>query len=63
MLEVKTLYAEPGSPWSDAQVDDVARCLMRFAHWQGLTRVTLAQTQPKRLAAALRRALQTLDTP
>lgn len=63
VLEVKSLHAEPGSPWQDVQVDDVAQCLVRFARWQGLTRVTLAETQPKRLAAALRRALQTLDNP
>ena len=63
VLELKSLYAEPGSPWQDAQVEDVAQCVVRFAHWQGLTRVTLAQTQPKRLAAALRRALQAQEEP
>lgn len=63
VLEVKLLHAEPGSPWQDAQVEDVAQCVARFAHWQGLTRVTLAQTQPKRLAAALRSVLQTQEEP
>lgn len=63
VLEVKSLHTEPETAWSAAQVEEVAQCLGRFARWQGLTRVTLAKTHPKRLATALRHALQSQENP
>ncbi len=60
VFEVKALQAQPGAPWTDAQIRDVAQVIQRCANWHATPQVTIAQTRPAKLAAALKRALREL---
>ena len=56
--KVKALQAQPGAPWTDAQIRDVAQVIQRCANWHATPQVTISATRPAKLAAALRRALR-----
>jgi uncharacterized protein YcaQ len=60
VFEVRALYAQPGLVWTEAQVADVALAIQRSATWHGTPQVRITQTQPAKLAAALKRALKNL---
>ncbi len=57
-FEVKVLHAQPGAPWTDTQIQDVAQALQRCAHWHGTPQVTINASRPAKLAAALKRVLR-----
>ena len=61
IFEVKSLFAQPGCGWSAAQVQAVARAMAQCAHWHGTPEITIQDTQPVKLAAALRRALKAIQ--
>lgn len=61
VFEVRALHAQTGMRWSAEQVQDVAAAIQRCAHWHGTPQVTISQTQPAALAAALRRAVRALS--
>jgi uncharacterized protein YcaQ len=63
VFEVKALFAQAGSCWSDAQVRAVADALIACAAWHKTPLVRLNDTQPKGLAARLRRDLQNPGSP
>jgi hypothetical protein len=58
LFEVKALHVQPGLVWGEAQISDVAAALQRCANWHATPQVTISQTRPAKLAAALRRALR-----
>ena len=58
VFEVKALHAQQGLRWTDSQIEDVARAILRCAQWHGTPEVRMGQTRPAFLAAALRRALR-----
>ena len=57
-FEVKALHVQAGTPWSDAQIADVAQAIQRCADWHATPNVTISQARPAKLAAALKRALR-----
>jgi uncharacterized protein YcaQ len=58
VFEVKSLHAQAGAAWSEAQICDVAQAIQRCAVWHATPQVKMTQTRPAKLAAALRRALR-----
>jgi uncharacterized protein YcaQ len=58
IFEVKALHAQPGSVWSAEQITHVAQAIQRCANWHATPEVTIRQTRPAKLAAALKRALR-----
>lgn len=58
VLEVRALHSQQATGWSAEQLQDVAAAIQRFADWHGTPVVTINQTRPAKLAAALRRAVQ-----
>jgi uncharacterized protein YcaQ len=60
MFEVKSLFVQHGTVWSEAQVHAVAVTIAQCAQWHGTPEVKIGRTQPVKLAAALRRALKTI---
>jgi hypothetical protein len=61
VLEVKSLHCESPAGWAAAQIHDVAQALWRFARWQGLSRVSMGATEPRRLGTAMRAALAAVE--
>jgi hypothetical protein len=57
VFEVKALFAQPGTAWTDAQVATVAGAIFNFAAWHGTPEVKLAKAQPATLGKRLRSAL------
>jgi uncharacterized protein YcaQ len=57
LFEVKALYLEPGVTVTDELVADVAGAIRECAQWHGTPEVVVRKTQPAKLRAALRRAL------
>ena len=55
VFEVRSLHAQPGCTWSDAQVQDVALAIARCAQWHQTPRVRITATRPAKLKAALER--------
>lgn len=60
-FEVKALHAQPGVSWTASQIADVARAIQRCAHWHATPDVSVRQTRPAKLAAALKRALRDIS--
>ena len=60
VFEVKALFMEAGVRPDDALVLAVAGAIERCAAWHSTPTVHIVQTQPLRLAAALRKALRTI---
>ena len=60
VFEIKALHAQSGRAWSELQIQEVALAIARCAAWHDTPQVRLTQTQPVKLAAALKRALKTL---
>ncbi|MDR3370070.1 DNA glycosylase AlkZ-like family protein [Rhodoferax sp.] len=60
VFEVKSLFAQPGLVWSDAQVQAVSRAIGQCALWHGTPEVKLSQTHSTKLAVPMRRALKTV---
>ncbi|MDD2925201.1 MAG: crosslink repair DNA glycosylase YcaQ family protein [Rhodoferax sp.] len=56
VFEVKSLSAQPGRRWSEAQSLAVAKAIWRCAQWHGTPEVQLTGTRPANLAPTLRRA-------
>ena len=61
VFEVKALHAQSGAAWTESQIADVAQAIQRCANWHATPKVTISQTRPAKLAAALKRALR--DAP
>ena len=61
VFEVKALHAQPGCVWDDALVADMAGAIARCAAWHGTPTVRITRTQPAKLAAPLRRAIQQIQ--
>lgn len=61
VLEVKSLHCESPAGWVQAQIHDVALALWRFARWQGLSQVSMGDTEPRRLGTAMRAALAAVE--
>ena len=61
VFEIKALHVQTGAPWTALQIADVAQAIQRCANWHATPDVTINQTRPVKLAAALRRALR--DAP
>ena len=60
VFEVKALHAQPGSVWSESQVQDVAKAISHCAAWHETPQVRISRAQPAKLATALKRALKRL---
>jgi uncharacterized protein YcaQ len=58
VFEIKALHAQTGAAWTALQTADVAQAIQRCANWHATPDVTINQTRPAKLAAALRRALR-----
>jgi uncharacterized protein YcaQ len=58
VFEVKAVHVQAGTPWTEAQIADVALAIQRCAHWHATPEVTIGSTRPAKLAAALKRALR-----
>ncbi|WP_296509479.1 crosslink repair DNA glycosylase YcaQ family protein [Rhodoferax sp.] len=58
VFEVKALYTQPGTRWTEQQLHAVAATLRATAAWHGTPKVQISRTRPATLAAALRRALR-----
>jgi uncharacterized protein YcaQ len=58
VFEVKALHAQSGLAWTASQITDVAQAIQRCANWHATPEVTINQTRPAKLAAALKRALR-----
>ena len=58
VFEIKALHAQPGQVWSEGQISEVAAAIARCSAWHATPQVTISQTRPAKLAAALRRALR-----
>jgi uncharacterized protein YcaQ len=58
VFEVKALHTQTGAAWTESQVTDVAQAIQRCADWHATPKVTISQTRPAKLAAALKRALR-----
>jgi uncharacterized protein YcaQ len=58
VFEVKALHTQAAAPWTESQVTDVAQAIQRCADWHATPKVTISQTRPAKLAAALKRALR-----
>lgn len=63
VFEVKALHAQPGFAWSHAQVQDVAQAIAHCAAWHDTPQVRINNTQPAKMATALKRALKGLVSP
>ena len=61
IFEVKALYAQPLSRWTPAQVQDVARAMVRCAVWHDTPIVHITRTQPAGLRTALLGAIRSLQ--
>jgi uncharacterized protein YcaQ len=57
VFEVKALFAQPGSAWTDAQVAAVAGAIFDFAAWHSTPVVQIGKAQPAALVKRLRSAL------
>ena len=62
VFEVKSVYAQPGMTWNEAQVLAVSRAIGQCALWHGTPEVKLSRTDPPKLAAPMRRTLKTWMT-
>jgi uncharacterized protein YcaQ len=60
VFEIKALHAHSGRAWRELQIREVALAIARCAAWHDTPQVRLTQTQPVKLAAALKRALKAL---
>ena len=60
IFEVKALHAQSGRAWSEQEIQEVAKAIARCATWHDAPQVHITQTQPAKLAAALKRALKGL---
>ncbi|HEY8908572.1 MAG TPA: crosslink repair DNA glycosylase YcaQ family protein, partial [Rhodoferax sp.] len=58
VFEVKSLVAQPGMVWNEAQVLAVSRAIGQCALWHGTPEVKLSRTDPAKLAGPMRRALK-----
>lgn len=58
VFEVKSLTAQPGRRWSEAQCQAVAQAIWQCAQWHGTPAVQLTAARPAHLAPTLRRALR-----
>jgi uncharacterized protein YcaQ len=57
VFEVRALFAQPGTAWTDAQVESVAGAVADFAAWHGTPEVQVMKAQPVVLLKRLRSAL------
>lgn len=60
VFEVKSLVAQPGMVWNEAQVLAVSRAIGQCALWHGTPDIKLTRTDPGKLAVPMRRALKTM---
>lgn len=59
VFEVKSLVAQPGMVWNEAQVLAVSSAIRQCALWHGTPEVKLSRTDPAKLAGPMRRAFKT----
>jgi len=58
VFEVRALHAQPGAPWREDQLRDVAQAIARCAAWHDTHQVRITATRPAALKAALNRMLK-----
>lgn len=59
VFEVKAVYAQPGEPWSDTQVQAVALAIHHCATWHDTPVVRITASHPRSLRLALMRVIKT----
>lgn len=57
VFEVKSIHAQAGETMRDAQVQAIARAIRDCAQWHGTASVEIGRSEPRALAAQLRKAL------
>jgi uncharacterized protein len=57
IFEIKALYLEPGVPFSEELVADLAGALQRLAAWHGTPEIVIRRSDPAEVAALLETAL------